>query len=146
MNALLLIAAMLAAPVEVGPEETYGRRLTLSGAASTRDFTITNTGGKYSFANLEVVRVRSAGTDLTMTCVSTTRTSTTPTAARTICTYDASGVCASATAQLKSATSASETLAWRVDVAGWERTDCTLASTSAGAGDLATVTGRKVTQ
>lgn len=147
MHALLIIAALLSAgEAEVGDQETYGRRLTLSGAASTRTFTINNPRGRFAFANLEVVRVRSAGTDLTMTCKSTTRTGTTPTATREVCIYDTAGICISTTATMTSSTSSSETKAWRVNILGWERTDCELASTSAGAGDKATVTGRKVTQ
>lgn len=147
MKALFVIAALLSAgEAEVGAQETYGRRLTLSGAEATRDFTIDNPRGRFAFVNLKVSRTRSTGTDLTMTCKSTTRSSTTPTATRTICTYDTAGVCISKTAQLKSTTSSTETLAWRVDILGWERTDCVLASSSAGAGDKATVTGRKVTR
>ena len=147
MSILLIIAALLSAgESEVGVQETYGRRLTLSGIASTRTFTITNPRGRFATANLEVVRVQSTGSDLTMTCKSTTRTKTTPTATREICTYDSAGLCVSKTATMKSSTSASETKAWRVDIAGWERTDCLLVSTGAGAGDKATVTGRKVTQ
>lgn len=147
MQALLIIAALISAgEAEVGAQETYGRRLTLDGAASTRTFTITNPRGRFSIANLEVNRIRASGTDLTMTCKSTSRASTTPTATREICTYDSNGICVSKTATMKSTTSVSEIKAWPVNILGWERTDCVLTSTAAAAGDKATVTGRKVTQ
>ena len=142
----LLIALAALAATTVGAEETYLRRQPLNGTAASLTFTISNGDGKYSYANIEVSRTRVAGTDLTLTCKSTTRKSTTPTAVRTKCDYDASGVCTSVTATLKSATSATEVLAWRVSVAGWERTDCTFASTAAGATDLVSATGRLVAE
>src|SRR5690349_12803580 len=80
--------------------ESLGTLLTageLSGSAAGRTITINNPKGGYSTAVLVVDRTRSAGTDLTMTCVSAIESGT-PEAVMGTCTYDASGVCTFLTA------------------------------------------------
>lgn len=126
-------------------QTTFLAEVALNGSAASRTFTIDNTKGGYAYANLEIFRTRSAGTDFSMTCVSTTGTET-PTAVRPTCSFDSSGVCELKTAQLNSETSSTE--AWAIDlrILGWKSTDCTFVSTAAAAGDTVEVLGALVTQ
>lgn len=117
----------------------------LSGSAAGRTIRIDNPRGGYATAVLVVDRTRSAGTDLTMTCVSAIAAGA-PAAVRGTCAYDSNGVCTFKPATWKAVTSASEVLEVRVDVLGRVRTDCTFASTSADGDDEVTVTGILVTQ
>lgn len=117
----------------------------MNGSAASRTFTITNPKGGYAYANLEIARTRSAGTDFTMTCVSTVGTGV-PVAQRTVCTYDSSGLCTSSTATQTSTTSVTENLAWVVGILGWTRTDCVVASAAANGSDLVTIIGNMVVQ
>jgi hypothetical protein len=147
-------SAYTVAPHNISPKGgnravSYGTLLddiALNGAASVRTFSVNNQGGGFAYLNMEVVRTRVAGTDLTLTCLSTVRESTAPTAQRTTCTFDANGACTSKTATLQSTTSSTETLAWTVNVLGWLRTTCVFASTSAGATDKLTVYANVVAQ
>lgn len=146
---LALLFLALAAPAyaaTLSEQKTYLAAAALNGSAASLTFTISNPNGAYSYANLELTRVRVSGTDLTMTCKSTTNGSSAPVGTRGVCTYDAAGVCTEITATRKSATSSSETLPWIVNIHGWTRTDCTLASTAAGATDTIAVAGRMVTK
>ncbi len=150
--ALALLAVLFLSPVataggaHLGDNvQTFLATTALNGTAASRTFTINNPGLQFALANLEITRVRAAGADLTLTCKSSV-TSSAPTAQRTTCSFDSTGVCTSVTATLKSGTSASEVLAWQVGILGWQRTDCTLASTSANGSDTVAVVGRLVTQ
>lgn len=125
---------------------TYLATTALNSAASALTFRLTNPGGQYAMANIEITRTRVAGTDLTLTCKSSTTPGGTPTAVRTTCSYDASGVCLSSTATKKSGTSTTETLAWQINIRGWLVTDCTFASTAAGASDFVGAVGNMVSQ
>lgn len=144
---LLLAGAVRADAAALGEQTTFLATAALNGSAASLTFTINNPNGAYTYANLELVRTRVAGSDLTMTCKSTTNgISSAPTATRGVCTYDASGVCTQLTATRKSSTSVTETLPWTVNILGWTRTDCTVASTGAGVTDTIAVTGRMVTR
>jgi YD repeat-containing protein len=146
----LLACVLLSSPGTAGEHTATPGSITflattpLNGAAASRTFTISNPSLAFAQANLEVTRVRAAGTDLTLTCKSSVGGAA-PTAVRTTCSWDAAGVCTSQTATQKSSTSTSEVLAWEVRVLGWRRTDCTLASTSANGSDTAAVVGGMVT-
>jgi hypothetical protein len=108
----------------------------LEGAAAQRTLTITNEGGAYAYANLEIdFDADGSATDFSMTCTSTTREATTPTATRLTCAYDASGFCDNLTATRRQATAATADFIWQVSVAGFVRTDCAFTGTSAAAGD-----------
>jgi hypothetical protein len=121
--------------------------LTATALNGVATFTITNTDSQYYQANLEVARTRLAGTDLTMTCVSTTSRTATPTAQRQDCEMaSSSATCTHYQTIWKSPTSSTETLAWEVKILGWYRTDCTFASTLAGGSDFVAVTGALVSQ
>jgi hypothetical protein len=150
--ALAVIACVLLSPPTTAAPHTgtpaaitFLAATALNGSAASRTFTISNPKLEFAIANLEVTRVRNAGIDLTLTCKSGV-TSSAPTAVRGTCSFDAAGVCTHVTATMKSGTSASEVLAWQVDILGWQRTDCTLASTSANGSDTAAVVGRLVTE
>lgn len=147
LGLLLGIALPAAAMPYISERTTVLSAVALNASAGTRTFSIMNPSGAYLKANLEMQRTRVAGTDLTLTCVKTTSDTTppaTPTGVMTACVWDATGVCTSVTATLKSTTSVTETLAWELDISGYTRTDCTVASTSAGGTDLITTILRLV--
>ncbi len=144
MHILILLAALAAAGV--GERTEFIRRVALNGAAATRTITFDNSSHAYDKAVLEVWRTRAAGTDLTATCKGTVNPTATPESVMGVCSYDASGVCTFSAGTLKSNTSTSEKLAWEVSLTGWAKVTCVFASTSAGASDLLTVTGRLVAQ
>lgn len=106
-------------------------------------FTLNNPGAGYAVALLTMVRTRSAGTDMSMTCVRSNDGFITSAKVQ-ICSY-AGGTCTHADVTWKSATSSTETLAWEVGILGWIQTTCTLTSTSATT-DTIKVLGSMVTQ
>jgi hypothetical protein len=114
----------------------------LSGSPS---FTISNPGGGYAKASLTMVRTRSAGTDMTMTCTQSRNGGTTKAKIQTCEFTAASGTCTHYDVTWKSATSSTETLTWEVTTLGYPLTYCTLASTSADTDTIA-VTGMLVSQ
>lgn len=145
----LLLAALLAVAMDPAPSQPpteYLRRVALNGTAASRTITIDNSAGLWDQVNLEVWRTRSAGTDLTLTCLGTLNKTATPESVLGTCSFDASGNCTYVAATMVSTADASEKLAWIIKVRGWLKLACTFASTSAGAGDLITVTGRMVAQ
>lgn len=147
MQTLLLATFLVAAsmdPAPTSPPTEYLRRVALNGTAASRTITIDNSSGAWDYVNLEVWRTRSAGTDLTLTCLGTLNKTATPESVLGTCTFDASGNCTYVAATLVSSADASEKLGWILNIRGWLNLACTFASTSAGAGDLITVTGRKV--
>lgn len=140
-----LASAQAALVASESPVVTLLSAAPLNGAAAT--LTVTRTAvQKKGFTRwvLNVLRTRVAGTDLTMTCTNSFDANVNK-ASLTTCTYDATGVCTSVAAVMKSTTSASEKLVWEVNLGGYGRLDCVFASTAAGAGDLLTVQGVMVT-
>ncbi len=144
----LLFLALLAAGCgasDIGERVTCLSGVALNASAATRTCTIENPSGAYSFATVEAARTRVAGTDFSMTCVSTNGTGT-PAALRGGCERDASGTCEFAPDTEIDTTSSTLTYGWEVRLRGWTRMACTFASTSAGGTDLLTMNYRLVTQ
>lgn len=119
--------------------------IALNASAGTRTFTFTNPGGGYAKARFQMARTRVAGTDLTMTC---TRTDSSGVAAKVqTCAWgDGDGICTHVDVTWKDTSSATETVTWELEVLGYFAATCIVASTSAGASDLLTVTGDLVAQ
>ncbi len=150
---LALVVGAQAHAASMSEYTTFLASTPLNGSANSRTFSIVNPTGTYATLRLEVKRTRAAGTDLTLTCISTNDPlqmsvaigSLTDPGTRTTCAYDASGFCNSVTATYRSTTSVSETMLWSIDVLGYMRTDCTFASTAAGGSDFVQAKGRMVT-
>lgn len=148
----LMILAVLSAS-EMSPRTTCVasagtafRRVALNGDAASRTFVIENPQGKYTRAHVDIFRTRVAGTNLTLACLYTTG-SEAPAGVRGTCPCDSSGSCACTQRTLTSpGGAASETWSVPIDIDGWTRVACTVASASAGVTDLATCVQRLVTQ
>ena len=127
-----VLLSTTAALADEAPLHRYRDRGTLLDTtllSGSPTFTISNPGAGYAVALLTMVRTRSAGTDLSMTCARS-NDGFVSSAKVQICSY-AGGTCTHADVTWKSATSVTETLAWEVGILGWIQTKCTLTSTSA---------------